>query len=62
MFIPAEFQILITTLFQPRNKEEKKKVVKAIMFGMLEGMLRAYPQDKIKGLWVFLGKSVPVIG
>ena len=32
------------------------------MFGMLEGMLRAYSQDKIKVLWVSLGKSVPVIG
>ena len=32
------------------------------MFGMLEGMLRAYPQDKIKGLWVFLRKSVSAIG
>ena len=62
MFIPAEFQILITTLFQPRSKDEKKKVFKVIMFGMLEGMLRAYSQDKIKVLWVFLGKSVPVIG
>lgn len=61
MFITVEFQILITNLFQPRNKDEKK-VFKVIMFGMLEGMLRAYPQDKIKGLWVFLGESVSAIG